>query len=399
MTVDRRTLLKAVPGALALPATGFTWAQAEAAAIVPGTKVTVAYPAEWDMERLSAFPAGGVIITYRPNGEDVSKCRQYSATLAPVGAPFTVLLGFPVVPVALGGGSTMHIYSEDSPPYDLYAGRYSSSHLVLGAPSVVMEAVGGAAPGHPVATRLASGNVLIVAIAGSDVVSSVVSPGGLRIGSQTTVLGAAALAQELLEVIPLKAGGAVLSYRMRNAALDHFQKLLRLNDAGAAVGAPILVRKLESDYLVSAGVAGVPSGGFVVVWQEASPAGSSNGRLVGRLYSAAGALQKTFTRALPSGQYQYDNVRVAVNAAGRIAVVHRLVSSAVAPRKFTAGVTAFSAAGVYLAGPTAMDTGRYDGPYAHLIAAQKDGSFVVTWHKTASDLAHVYLLARRVTVT
>src|SRR5262249_48332520 len=106
---------------------------------------------------------------------------------------------------------------------------------------------------------------------------------------------------------------AVVVYEVETATFRLVNYALRLNAAGAKVGAPLLLR---NELL---GLTGTPTavplnnGGFLVLWDD-------DGFMKGKAFSAAGARTGTFAFEFADGQGDFNPVAVALPD-GRVLIV------------------------------------------------------------------------------
>lgn len=404
MALSRRAFLALSSTALVLPAEGLIAAPAEAAAMTVGARTTLIpqvmlYEKTW----VSARTGGGFVLGACDftNGPQL---RYFAGSGAPIDPPVPMPYVRSPNPVPFANGTAMAVFDGEND--SVFAQKFDAARQKLDLPiRVDIEATYDYL--HDArAVKLANGNVLCawrheIAGGASQLRVRVITPAGTPVSAETTIVSGGVI--NVLLVIALKAGGAVISFGYHDASWNRSERLALVSNLGARVGAVKVLRTNVDTTSESAGLAPLPAGGFVAVWQQEYPAYSGNGRLKGMMFSATMATQKTFYKTLKTGQYQDADVRVAVNSGGRMMVVHTAQtasSTATQRRAFSVAAVLFDLTGKALAGPTLMDTGRYYGPYERTVTALSDKSFYVTWMKSPTGVANqVSLVGRRITVT
>ena len=405
MNVSRRAFLALSSSALVVPAGGLLATPAEAATITLNPLTTLLADVDpYDHTWVTARANRGFMLGTNPYSLGAPQLRYFNGSGGPVSPAIEMPYLRSPIPIENSNGSAFAVFDDDN---NMVSGqKFSSAMAKVGTPIALSDDPGYDYVRNARAARLSNGNILCVwrhEIAGgaAQIRSRVVSPDGALLSAETVVMGGGLM--DVLHAVPLAGGGAIVSYGYHDAAWNRSERMLRLSNTGARIGTVKVLRKGASSDMDSAGLAPLANGGFVAIWQEEYPAYSRNGRLKGAFFSASMVLQKTFVKALPKGQFQLDDVRVAVNTGGRMLAVCKLQtapSTTLYRRAFSAAVVLFDLHGNALAGPKLLDSGRHYGPYEKTVTALSDKRFYVTWMRTLTAAwGPVSLVGRRISVT
>ena len=268
-----------------------------------------------DLPSITGLAGGGFVATWvdysAPSGLGVAKAQIYNAAGAKVGGEFAVASGastdqsFPTV-ASLANGGFVVTWTEAGvqSDYKIKAQVYGAAGAVV-TPAFLVNPLtwtqqgGNNLPGNhnPTITGLAGGGFVVTwqdyagtagDASGAGVLAQVYNAAGVPSGSAVRVNTQTTGDQTQPMVTSLASGGFVVTW-MDGGASGTVLKAQLFNAAGATVGGEFTVdAEVQSDQALPV-VTGLSGGGFVVAWQDSTPATGEPDTLIrAQMFDAAG---------------------------------------------------------------------------------------------------------------
>ncbi|HEU0134963.1 MAG TPA: hypothetical protein VFR28_09080, partial [Allosphingosinicella sp.] len=256
---------------------------------------------------VAAFADGGFIVVWvttdpTQDGHDQAiKAQRFDSSGAKVGTEFLVNSSasgaqFSAEVATLANGNfivtwTTNISDDDS--NGIKAQLFSASGEPIGAEFKVNLATGSHFTSNVAA--LADGGFVISWDDWNsfDMKAQVFDSNGARVGGVITVNTKTSYDQEYGDIVGLKGGGFVATWRTTDPSGDGSGEAIKaqvFSASGAKVGGEFLVNSLKAGDQYQPTVGALAGGGFVILWEswDTSQDGSSNA-LKGQIFSASGA--------------------------------------------------------------------------------------------------------------
>jgi hypothetical protein len=289
----------------------------------------------------------------------------------------------PSVTGLASGGFVVTWQDAGSSPSTIKARLYDASGAALGGEQLVSTNTGGSQQ-QPAVTALPSGGFVVTwsDFAAQDVKAQLFDASGAKVGTEFVVNMVTTGSQTEPAVASLSSGGFVVSWTDTSGQggdASSTAVMAQLFDAsGARVGAEFLVNTATSGLQAASAVTGLASGGFVVSWTDASAqGGDASGRAVkAQVFDASGAKvggellvnmttsgdqQKPSLAALPSGGFLVTWQDASGDASGGAVKAQMfddhgakvgaefLVNSSTAGAQFDPSVTLLASGGIIVA--------------------------------------------------
>lgn len=370
--------------------------------------------------RIVARDAGGFIVTWLRQSGGLQE--YYARYFGPTGTALTApvkIFSPPLLdnvagngnPVANADGTALIVFQDDDDArffQSIFAQKMTTARTKNGNAFRVSQAT----TTHlrdPIACRLVNKNVLVAWVDDlKNIRGRIIGATGAVVTNDAFLTAERNKGMKLLALAPLTGapptgGGAVFAYSVADASFPPkwTYKLQRLTATGARVGSAITIRSVGLELESNVGLTGLKNGGFAVFYNDLDPF-ISQGQFIGKLYSNAGLLTRTFLPPIPTipNDQELDPV-AAITADGRILVVTSYNKQG-AIKKSKLRAYLLSAAGVKLLGP--VDITSYvnvSNVYNVLggLVRQKDGTFVAVWDIWTGTPSNYRSFAIRIKVT
>ena len=277
---------------------------------------------------------------------------------------------------------------------------YDSNGAATGA-EILVNGTRGGAQTKPEMTALSGGGFVVTwedaSVSGGDlsggaVRAQVFTASGAKLGGEILVNTTVAGAQTVPAVGALAGGGFVVTWQdASGSGADTSGTAVRAqmySASGAKVGGEFLVNTTAAGSQQAPAVAGLPSGGFVVAWQDSAADGSGYGIRM-QLFSSAGApvggeiavnSGTSADQLLPS---------VAALSGGGFVVTWQSSAGSASDGSGTAiKAQLFDAAGVKVGGEFLVNTTAAENQQSPVVTGLSNGGFVILWHdfsRTGAD--------------
>lgn len=259
-----------------------------------------------DTPRIGALADGGFVVVwesyYQDGSGDGVYGQRYDSSGQAVGGEFQIHTstggsqGNPAIAGLPDGGFVVTWHSQHAGPYDIIGRRYDANGDPVGGEFAVHQSNSTYELFSRVVALEGGGFVVSWLSGGSsvyDVTFQVFAEDGSGVGSAVTVKANTSFntsSGRSPALAALSDGGFVIVWE-DDGGDDNGKGLAgrRFDSTGAAVGSEFQVNTWTAGNQDSASIAGLPDGGFIVVWESASQDGSGNG-VYGQIYDGTGAI-------------------------------------------------------------------------------------------------------------